>query len=319
MGIYQVFNYWAIRTRAYLMIARTKFTQSLIMVLIQLVGYALGPLSLLLGRVAGQAAGTARLGSLAVVDHRESFRNVTSSCVCNASVRYYNFPLYSSWAGLLNAAGTHTPAILIAIFYGASAAGLYMLAHRVIALPMNLVGIAIADVFMPNAVDAVRERRLKDSVASLQRQLAWIALPPAALLFVVAPDGFRITFGAEWEQAGQMIRWLTPMLFLQFIASPLSRIFMVLERQMLELGLQVNLLVLRLGSLTVAGILDIDLLDAVLWYGAASGLGYFAYFMAIAWVSGNTPWGCIKSWFYRIVKLDSLNPFIYAYGHFSAI
>jgi O-antigen/teichoic acid export membrane protein len=249
-----------------------------------------------LGRVFGQAAGTTTLGALAFVSRRNAFRNVTFSGVRKASVRYHKFPLYSSWAGLLNTGGSQGPPILFAAFYSAGAAGLYMLAHRVIAMPMTLVGSAIADVFMPNAVEAVREARLKDSVASLQRQLAWIAMPPAAILFVAAPDAFHIAFGADWEQAGQMVRWLTPMLFLQFIVSPLSRIFVALERQRLALILQANLFLLRLGSLVAAGYLAINLVDAVFWYGIASCIGFGAYVVAISIVSGNSLGAFIKSW-----------------------
>jgi len=296
MGVYQVFNYWAIRAKTYPAIARTKLTQSLSMVVVQLVGYALGPLALLLGRVFGQAAGTTTLGSLALGSQRAAFSSVTPSGICVASTRYCNFPLYSSWAGLLNAAGSQTPPILFSIFYSTSAAGLYMLAHRVIALPMTLVGSAIADVFMPDAVEAVRKKRLRDSVASLQRQLAWIALPPAALLFVTAPEVFRVAFGADWEQAGEMVRWLAPMLFLQFIVSPLSRIFVALERQRLGLILQANLFLFRLGSLVAGGYLAIELLDAVIWYSIASGAGFIAYVVVIAFLTENSPRAFVMAW-----------------------
>ena len=296
MGIYQVFNYWAIRAKAYSVIARAKLTQSLAMVAVQVLGYAIGPLALLLGRVVGQAAATTTLGSLALVNRREAFRHTTLSGVRKASARYCDFPLYSSWAGLLNAAGIRTPPLLFAIFYSANAAGLYMLASRVITLPMALVGAAIADVFVPNAVEAVRGGRLRDSVASLQRHLAWIALPPAALLFLAAPEAFRIVFGAGWEQAGHMVRWLTPMLFLQFIVSPLARIFTVLEKQRLGLVLQANLCLLRLGSIVVSGYKEIDLLDAVIWYGVASAFGYFVYLVAITIVTGNAVTAFVKKW-----------------------
>lgn len=295
-GVYQVFNYWAIRTKSYPVIARTKLTQSVSMIAVQISIYALGPVALLLGQVFGRAAGTTTLGTLAFVNQSESFRKVTPSEVRKASVRYSGFPLYSSSAGLLSAGGAQIPLILFSAFYSPGAAGLYMLAQRVIAMPMTLVGSAIADVFMPNAVEAMREGRLRYSVASLQRRLAWIAFPPAALLFVGAPEAFLVVFGANWEGAGQMVRWLTPMLFFQFITSPISRIFMVLERQRLELFLQSNLFILRLGSLAMAWFLGIGLMNAVILYGGASGLGYFAYFVAIALVTGNTPWSFIKEW-----------------------
>nr|WP_274520339.1 oligosaccharide flippase family protein [Ectothiorhodospira sp. 9100] len=44
-GIYQVFNYWAIRVKAFTPIARTKLTQAIATVSVQLGGYLLGPLA----------------------------------------------------------------------------------------------------------------------------------------------------------------------------------------------------------------------------------------------------------------------------------
>lgn len=295
-GIYQVLNYWAIRVRAFPSIARTKLTQSISMVAVQVSGYAFGPLTLLLGRVCGEAAGAATLGSLFFSRGREALRYISPSGIRKASSRYYLYPLYSSWASLLNTMGSQVPPILFSIFYSANAAGLYILAHRVIALPMTLLGTAIADVFMPNAIEAVRRFHLKKSVASLQRQLAWIALPPAGVMFIIAPEAFRMAFGPDWEQAGHMVRWLTPMLFLQFIVSPMARIFMVLEQQKLGLTLQANLFLLRLVSLLVSWYLEIELLDAVLWYGIASALGYFAYIVVIASVTKNSLSAFITSW-----------------------
>ena len=296
IGIYQVFNYWAIRTKAFSAIARTKLIQSLSMVTVQIAGYALGPLALLSGRIFGQAAGTAALGSLAFANRSEAFRRASPFGVRDAATRYHKFPLYSSWAGLLNSGGSQLPPILFSVFYGAGAAGLYMLAHRIIALPMTLVGKAIADVFMPDAVEALRESRLRDSVALVQKNLARIALPPAAILFIVAPDVFRIVFGPDWEEAGHMVRWLTPMLFLQFIVSPLSRIFLVLERQKLGLILQGNLFVLRLGSLVITGFFSVTFLNAVFWYGMASAIGFFMYIVVIAFVTENSLRDFIKNW-----------------------
>lgn len=296
VGVYQVFNQWAIRTKAFAVIARTRLTQAASMVCVQIAGYAFGPLALLMGRIFGQAAGTTTLGSLAFAKHGEAFRRVSWSGTKAAAARYSTFPLYSSWAGLLNTGGTLLPPVLFSVFYGAGAAGLYMLAHRIVALPMTLLGGSIADVFMPNAVAAMRESRLRESVALVQKNLAQIAFPPVVMLFIVAPDVFRIAFGPDWEEAGHMVRWLAPMLFLQFVVAPLSRVFIALERQRLGLALQMNLFLLRAGSVSVGAYLGIALLDIMFWYGAASAAGYFVYAYLIAKVTGNTLSSFVRTW-----------------------
>lgn len=296
IGIYETFYYLAIRLKAFPAIAKSKLTQSLCTVSFQLIFFGLGPIALLLGRVFGQATGSGTLASIFFSQRQVIFRNASLSIIGKAALRYRRFPLYSSCAGLFNTGSSQLPPLVFAMFYSASAAGLYMLAQRVIALPMALLASSIADVFMPNAVEAIRESQLRNSVASLQRQLAWIALPPTAVLFIIAPEVFRIAFGSNWEEAGHMVRWLTPMLFLQFIASPLSRIFIAMERQALGLALQANLFFLRLGSLGLAKYMALDLLEAVIWYGMASGFGYFVYVGAIAVVTGNSLSAYLMTW-----------------------
>ena len=62
VGAFNVLNVWAIRVKAFTPLAKTKFSQSVAAVGIQVGGASLGPVALLLGQVAGQAAGSLSLG-----------------------------------------------------------------------------------------------------------------------------------------------------------------------------------------------------------------------------------------------------------------
>ncbi|WP_322629713.1 lipopolysaccharide biosynthesis protein [Halothiobacillus sp.] len=281
-GIYQVLNYWAIRRKAFSVIARTKVSQSAWMSLVQMGGYALGPFALLLGRVIGQAAGSVSLWNHA----REPGGFKLGSLLPHKGIgqvayRYSHFPAYSSWAGLLNTGGAQVPPIFFAAFFGPAAAGAYMLAQRVINLPMAVVATAVADAFLPNSVEAYREDRLGNEVRRLFIVLAILVFPSAAVLFIVAPELFAFVFGEDWRQAGEMVRWLTPMLAIQFIINPLSRIFVVIERQRLAMLLQGFLFLMRSGALVIAYLLDFSVLEAVKLFSALSAVGYLVYSVVI--------------------------------------
>jgi O-antigen/teichoic acid export membrane protein len=304
MGIYQVFNYWAIRTKSFPAIARTKLTQSAGMVAVQLAGYALGPLALLVGRVFGHAAGTTSLGMLAIRNRWTVFRAVKMRGVMQAAGRYRRFPIYSTWGGAFNTAGTELPPLLFAALFSPSAAGIYMLAHRVLAMPMTLIGKAIADVFFSHAADARRENRLAPLVADIHEKLAHIAMPPALILVLAGPELFTLVFGENWRQAGEFAQWMAPWIYLVFVTSPLSMLFSVLEKQAQGMIFQGLLLSVRIVSLVVGAFYN-DIMFAVALFSGASALCWLGFLAWIIRASGNMwkvswfpslnalAWGCL--------------------------
>ncbi|WP_237251717.1 oligosaccharide flippase family protein [Thioalkalivibrio nitratireducens] len=286
MGMYQVFSYWAIRVKAFTKIARTKLTQALSTVGVQLGAFTLGPLALLLGQITGHAAGATTLASLAVRRKWAAFRQVRLTNICSAARRYRRFPIYSTWGAMFNTASAQLPLLLFAFLFSATAAGLYMLAHRVLAMPSSLIGKAIGDVFFSQGADARRKGTLGVLVASIHGKLAHIAMPPMVLLVVAGPELFGIAFGADWRIAGEFARWMAPWIYLQFITSPLSLLFPILEKQMHEVFFQGALLISRLGALLVGAWLG-DLMAAVILFSLASTVNYLA---VLAWeirISGN--------------------------------
>jgi len=286
MGIYDVFNYWAIRTKSFTAIARTKLTQSASMVAIQLAGYALGPVTLLVGWIFGQAAGTTSLGMLAIRHRWAAFRAVRIRGVMQAAARYKRFPIFSTWSGAFNNAGVQLPPLLFAALFSVSIAGIYILAHRVLAMPMTLIGRAIADVFFSHAADARRENRLAPLVAGIHEKLAHIGMPPALILMLAGPELFTMVFGANWQQAGEFAQWMAPWIYLVFVTSPLSMLFSVLEKQAQGMIFQGLLLIVRIGSLLIGAFYS-DILFAVALFSATSAMCYLGLLVWIVRASGN--------------------------------
>lgn len=104
-GGYQVFHYWAIRTKSFSNIANTKITQSFASAFIQLAAFKLGGLALLLGQAAGQGVGTTTL--MRSFLSTKLYQHWTWSGLRRVAVRYKDFPLFSTWSGFFNTAGSH--------------------------------------------------------------------------------------------------------------------------------------------------------------------------------------------------------------------
>jgi len=292
IGIYQVFTYWAIRVKAFPAIARTKLTQALSMVGVQLGAYTLGPLALLLGQVSGHAAGSSSLGALAIRRKWSVFRKVRLADIRWAAARYRRFPIYSSWGGFFNKAGTELPLILFAALFSPAAAGIYMLAHRVLAMPMQLLGKAIADVFFSSASEAYRKGQLAPLVSGIHSKLAHIAMPPAFILLIAGPDLFAVVFGADWRQAGQFAQWMAPWIYLVFVSSPLSQLVSVMEKQVHFMVFQGAQLAVRIGALIIGGTQG-DLMLAVALFTVGSAFCYAGFLVWLIHSSGNR---LIQAW-----------------------
>jgi O-antigen/teichoic acid export membrane protein len=285
-GAYQVLNYWAIRRRAFFHVARTKLYQSVAQVLAQIsLGLIkLGPGGLLLGDVAGRAGGSGTLAALAFRRDAEVFKRVSVEGIKRVAVRYRRFPLLSSGSSLLNSAGLQLPAILLAAFYGPQVAGWFALGQRVVGVPAVLVGRAVAQVYIGEAARLARESpaELDRLFSTTARRLLFAGIVPIALLVAGGPLLFELVFGENWSEAGSYLRILGAMFLVQFVVVPLSQTLNVLERQDLQLVWDAGRLLLVVGGLVLAYVLDWTAWTAIAIYSISMFAAY-----AVLYVMAN--------------------------------
>ena len=270
-GAYQVFNYWALRRQAFGRLARTQVQRGGGMAITKIaLGLAeFGTLGLIIGQVIGQCAGLGSLVYGALREDGKILKRIRFSRIRWAARRYRQFPLYSTWSALANAAGTRLPLMLFASFFSPTVAGLYMLGYRVLHMPMELLGNSIGKVFHASAAEARRDNRLGDVTLQVFNVLVRIGIGPMVLLAVVAPELFSFVFGPDWCEAGVYVRWMVPWLTMVFITSPLSTIVSVIEKQALGLAFQLSLLILS-SFAVIAGAFWGEPLTAIALY-AMSG------------------------------------------------
>jgi O-antigen/teichoic acid export membrane protein len=114
--------------------------------------------------------------------------------------------------------------------YGPTAAGLFVLAQRLTALPVAQIGVATGDVFQMEYARLSREglhEEARRAVRSFAFKLTLASLPAFGLLALVAPFVFGPIFGPSWAGAGLICSTLAPFYAAGLIVSPLSRIFSV--------------------------------------------------------------------------------------------
>lgn len=280
-GIYKVFNYWAVRTKAFGDIAKTRVSQTLATLAVQLLGYTLGGIALLFGQAGGQGVGSLRLARSAI-KHKE-FRSWSWGGVWQAAKRYKQFPIFSTWSGLFNTAGTQLPPLMFAAFFSAGAAGLYALANRILKLPMSILGGAIGQVYFSNMAEAKKDGTLANQIEKGAVGLLKLSLPAAMVFMLFAPEMFAWVFGEDWKLSGEIARWMVPWIVFQFISSPLSVVFFVLEKEKLGLYFQVVMFLFRFLAILI-GYLYFEFMNALIFFAITSAVCYFFYCQAVFFV-----------------------------------
>lgn len=292
VGAYQTFNYWALRRKAYRSIASTRIKQTLTTLTIQLLGYKTGALALIAGQAGGQGMGSYTLAKTALA--RPELREWRWPAVWTAAKRYRKFPYFSTWDAFFNTAGAQLPPLMFAALFSTSAAGLYALADRVLAVPMAIVGDAVGKVFLSSAAEAHRAGRIGSLVLGVHKKLVVLALPPTLVLFIAGPQLFVLIFGEEWQQAGVFAKWMAPWLYVVFVTSPLSTLFAILEKQRQGLVFQVILISMRVAAISLGAFYE-DVVLTVILFSLAST---FCWFFLLIWIflsTGNSASSVLKS------------------------
>jgi O-antigen/teichoic acid export membrane protein len=278
-GVYQALEYWAMRKKRFGVISSTLAARSLGQVVIQILGgvLAVGAVGLIAGYVVSQFIGITSL-----------FRR---SQIPTQSIRfqkwidlirtYRNFPLFSTWASLVDIVGIQLPSVLFATFFSLSEAGYFALTMRVLGMPSILIGQAVGQTFYATVA---RHEQDSDYTRSVVERLASLLLMVSFMIFIVVilygPFLFSLVFGEQWESAGRYAQYLAPWFMLSLVSSPLSTLTLVKGRQKEGLWFSGVVTTLRLGAIWLGAQYASSYL-AVALFSAAGALIYLIY---IAWI-----------------------------------
>ena len=279
IGSFTVFRLWSVRSRQFSLVGRVRIRQVFASLIVQILGAPLGALGLLLGQLANQGVGMRALGRGPL--SRAEFREANLASLRTVLVRYRRFPLLTMWSALLNRVSLQLPTLFFSVLFGPAAVGFYALANRILKSPSGVFVGAINDVFLTTAPVALREGWLRGLVLATHERMSNLAMPPLALASVAAPQLFGLVFGEEWSVAGEYGRWLVILVYFSLVASPLSGMFSVLEKQGHDLFFQSVLLVVRAAALLIGARYG-DAVLAVALFCLASAAVYLAILVWVA-------------------------------------
>lgn len=287
-AIYTASQYWATRKKRFTLIAKTRIVQAagggMSQVGMGLAGF--GPIGLLIGQSINSGSGVMRLAAAALKYDSSELRKISWPRMSKMLREYRRFPKYSVMEAIANSASVQLPILLVAAIAAAPEAGHLMLASRVMAIPVSLIGASVAQVYLSRASIEYRAGRLDDFTSGVVWGLFKIGVGPIIFLGIISPTSFPLIFGTQWLRAGYLVAWMTPWFIMQYLTSPISMVLHVKGNQRDALILQVFGLILRMGSVLAASlVLESKISEAYSISGFFFYLIYFLFAMRIAGIN----------------------------------
>lgn len=262
----------ALREKQFGSVARRTVYQSAVTSAVQLASATLtrSSVGLLTGAVLGRAAGILPLLYL----NRDAFVRVEFRELARQVKRFWRFPTIFAPSALLNSAGLHIPLIFVGTWFSVADAGQFGMAERVLAIPLTLIGTSIGQAF-----EAEVGARLRAGRADLTRfflrtsgVLVAVGVSIAVVVVLAAPVLVEFALGSEWLPSATLMQVMAPVLAIRLVASPTSRIFVLLEKARPNLLIDCVRVLLLGGALIVAITARLDLIGATVVLSMALGL-----------------------------------------------
>lgn len=189
--------------------------------------------------------------------------------------KYINFPKFLIISNLANRGALQSTIIVFTNFYNSSNVGHYSLTHRILKTPISFIGNSISQIFRQKAsVEIAEKGNCKKLYIYTFISLFVIGIIPFSILFIWSREIFIIFLGESWAKAGDYAKLLTPMLFAQFCIAPLSSMFLLDNKQKLDLIWQLMALIVSLVVLIGCKYLYNDIEISIFYYSITYVLLY---------------------------------------------
>ena len=203
----------------------------------------LGPVGLSFSQAIGYMAGV-KGQSKALWKDRKRIAQASGSDMYKVMVKNKNQAILSTPAALSNGLSYSLINYFIEALYSVAEVGYYSISYRILGLPLTLISSNVSRVFFERAS---KEYRQKGNFASTYMltitMMIGIGIPMGGVMFLLAPWACGVFLGSGWEIAGTYIQLLIPMFVLRFIAGGVNTAAIIVNRQKIDLGIQILLVV----------------------------------------------------------------------------
>lgn len=194
-----------------------------------MIGYFLGQLASLLWVWTGNR------------DVLPSLRRLSWGRMRQAGLAHRNYALWTTPTSMIEQVSQASPILVLSLWGNMLAiVGHYNRARGLLMLPVGILGGAIGQVFFRRAAqDMADNGHCRPLFWRLIAGMTVISVPSFAILALIAPQLFVFVLGPQWAEAGGIARILAPVMALQLVVMPASKVMWLYNRQRLDFFLSV--------------------------------------------------------------------------------
>ena len=219
--------------------------------------------------------------------------NSRNSPLLEILVRHKQFMKFGMPTALINNFLNQLPIFALSklSFQPYASIGHYNMTNRILGLPVALVSSSISDSFKQRAlIDYDSLGNCRDIFIRSFKFLFFLSIVPFTVIILFGPDLFGYIFGLQWRESGEYARILAPMFLLRFSVSPLSSVFIIAQKQELDLYLHVLFIILGFSSFYVGFKIYNSIYTALILFSFVYSFIYIIYFfLALKFCTKNEP------------------------------
>lgn len=282
VGAYEILIKWNYRRKDFKLISKTKVAQNFLGNTFKVVfGYlGFGVIGLLLGKIIRESMSILILIKQMLKKEKKNLKLISYRGMLFNFIKYKDFAIYQTPGTFISRFRNQLPIFNIAL-YGSSAVGLFGLANTIVKLPMNVIGHSVRNVFFAEAASIGKKNpaKLKKLSNKIIIKLVLVGFIPTIILILIGPWLFSLIFGKDWYIAGIYARILSISIYSDFVFSPVSRVFEVIERQKEKMMLDLLGLCIVFLAFAMAKYLSNSAYLAIGLYSVVMSIFHFATFL----------------------------------------
>ena len=208
-GFFEIIKYGLLRKKLFNEFSKVRLYQVLFTQLLMITFGYLSPtlLSLFFAFVFGQIISSALFIKKSIISIKKN-QNIK---ILEIAQRFKKFPTFNTPMVFSNTLSNELPVFFLATYFSSEQLGYYMLANRLIIIPMNLIGTAINKVYFQKASEYFNndKKLILPLYINTTKKLIAFGLIPLTVLLLLSPTIVSFVFGNEWADAGIMMQILS--------------------------------------------------------------------------------------------------------------
>jgi len=178
-------------------------------------------------------------------------RSINLTKIKKVMYKYKKFPTITTLGNFLSSLGGQLPIFLLTSLFGTIFSGFYSIANKAINIPSTIIASSISEVSYKHISDIVDDiRLLSNYIEKSMAGVLQISIIPFLIVFIFGRSAATFFLGNEWSTTGLYIQILSPLIFLQFLGSPIG-VFFQKNRNDIAFKLQILYLILSFVGLGI--------------------------------------------------------------------